>query len=372
MWRRIWSGLKRLYFWTGILALVIGIISYLAALILNRTDLAVVGVGAGYIGLRLTFDYLFKLGQQLYSEAKPMFYRRSFQILGGGIIVFLAVTMYTSTRMMTLFTVLKWATAAFLLISGLGVVAAGYSTYWRRNLVLNTPTSTVRSLPIGNVEVKGQARSISEKDALQAPLTGEPCLGYAYKIQWFDAEEGWRTAAEDSDGVRFVLDDGTGQVLVNPDNATFYLNPTVDETVKAGEDRPDVLADQEQPSLSNAGTIEEAEDIIHEQHKTDLVDTTGTDARYIERRLHAGDPVYVFGRAQERSGSQTGTQNTDRLVITGEPGSFFTISNINEDALIEELGSHTWKKIAVGLAAIMLGLVGVLWSMGLISIPILL
>lgn len=369
MWRRILSMFKRLYFWTGIVALIVGILSYLSAIILGRTDLAVVGVGAGYIGIRLTFDYFFKLGQRLYKEAKPMFYRRSFQILGAAIIVFLAVTMYTSTRVLTVFTVLQWGTATFMIVGGFGVAAAGYATYWRRNLVLNTPTSSIRSVPIGDVEVKGTARQEDETNYVSGPLTGEPCLGYRYKIQWFDPEEGWRTSAEGQGGLPFFLDDGTGQVRIDPEGARFYLEPEVDVTVRAGDDLPDDLQIETETSVDETDSFEQAQEKLKNHVVSPKEDTT-KDYRYIEQRLHPDDDIYVYGTAQRRDDASSATRSTDRLVIGNSVRSFFAISDMPEDELIDALGTHTWKKIGVGLGAIMLGIVGVLWSMGLISIPI--
>lgn len=83
---------------------------------------------------------------------------------------------------------------------------------WKRRIE-NTPTSRVRSLAMGMVELQGRAL---RRYALVAPMTHVACVWYRLRRYRRD-RNGWRLKNTVSSGaVPFLLDDGTGQVTVDP------------------------------------------------------------------------------------------------------------------------------------------------------------
>lgn len=78
----------------------------------------------------------------------------------------------------------------------------------------NTPTSKVRSVAMGMVEVKGQAiRSY----ALISPMSNTPCVFYRLTKYRKDRNNQWRVSSvSSSDNVPFLLEDETGRVEIDP------------------------------------------------------------------------------------------------------------------------------------------------------------
>ncbi len=78
----------------------------------------------------------------------------------------------------------------------------------------NTPTSKVRSVAMGMVEIKGQA---IRKFALVSPMSHTPCVFYRLTKYRRERNNQWRVSSiSSSDNVPFLLKDDTGQVEINP------------------------------------------------------------------------------------------------------------------------------------------------------------
>ena len=78
----------------------------------------------------------------------------------------------------------------------------------------NTPTSKVRSVAMGMVEVKGQA---IRKFALVSPMSHTPCVFYRLTKYRRDKNNQWRVSRiSSSDNVPFLLEDDTGRIEINP------------------------------------------------------------------------------------------------------------------------------------------------------------
>ena len=107
---------------------------------------------------------------------------------------------------------------------GLYLFFRGFRLLARKRLLLNTPTSKIRSAAMGLVEVSGLATG---PYTLPAPITGKAC--YLYRTTaWQQRESGknhdWVKVAEETLHVPFFLDDGTGKLLVEPHGAEFDLH----------------------------------------------------------------------------------------------------------------------------------------------------
>lgn len=86
--------------------------------------------------------------------------------------------------------------------------------------ISNIPTSTIRGMAMGLVEIKGRAR---KAPPLTSPISGRPCVYFEYEIeerQRKGKRETWVAILSGSSrSVPFVLDDGTGTALVDPSKA---------------------------------------------------------------------------------------------------------------------------------------------------------
>ena len=78
----------------------------------------------------------------------------------------------------------------------------------------NTPTSKVRSVAMGMVEVKGEA---IRKFALLSPMSQTPCVFYRLTKYRRDKNNQWRVSSiSSSDNVPFLLEDNTGRIEIDP------------------------------------------------------------------------------------------------------------------------------------------------------------
>lgn len=118
----------------------------------------------------------------------------------------------------------------FIVWCGIGFVVGiylffrGFYLLQRRRLILDTPSSKIRSAAMGMVEVSGLAVG---PYTMVAPITARPC--YYYRTQaWEYKQNGknkqWVNVAGECMHVPFFLDDNTGRVLVDPRGAELDLH----------------------------------------------------------------------------------------------------------------------------------------------------
>jgi hypothetical protein len=105
---------------------------------------------------------------------------------------------------------------------GAGAVAVGFGFgQWRRaRAFADTPTSRARSAAQGYAAFSGIARALPGTPT-RSPLSGRSCLWYDYTIEERSRgrDERWRTVERGTSDETFALDDGTGQVVVDPEGA---------------------------------------------------------------------------------------------------------------------------------------------------------
>lgn len=104
----------------------------------------------------------------------------------------------------------------------------GFKKWRRKRLIENIPTSKIRSMAMGLVELQGKA--LERVLLLKGPLTGKNCVFYKYQIERFEhrgKSSRWITiAGETSCNSPFYLDDNTGKVLIDPKGVETHLkNP---------------------------------------------------------------------------------------------------------------------------------------------------
>ncbi len=103
-------------------------------------------------------------------------------------------------------------------IVSIGLFWAGFHFVLLKRKVENTPTSRIRSVAMGLVEVHGRAK---RKYALVSPMSQSPCIYYRVRKYKKDSRNQWKLTSDvNSNHVPFLVDDGTGQVMVDPSRAT--------------------------------------------------------------------------------------------------------------------------------------------------------
>ncbi len=111
-----------------------------------------------------------------------------------------------------------------LFLMGFILFFLGFRTYRKYRILADTPVIPVRSVPMGLVHVSGKSTGDT---MLTSPLTKVPCYYYHVQIEREEEKSGdqggkeWRTIGNDKAEVPFYLEDATGKILVNPQQAEY-------------------------------------------------------------------------------------------------------------------------------------------------------
>ncbi|MDA3895316.1 MAG: GIDE domain-containing protein [Desulfobacteraceae bacterium] len=118
----------------------------------------------------------------------------------------------------------KAATGSAIVLAGFLMFCYSLLLLYYRRMVENTPTSKVRSLSMGMVELSGRAKLYYD---LRASATKTPCVYYRcryYKYQRTSDSSHWRLTRSVASGkIPFYIQDDTGQVLIKPKGAVFNI-----------------------------------------------------------------------------------------------------------------------------------------------------
>jgi E3 Ubiquitin ligase len=167
--------------------------------------------------------------------------------------------------------------------AGLYLFAHGFRLLARQRSLLTTPTSKIRGIARGLVEVSGVAAGPC---TTLAPVTEEPC--FLYRTTAWRQREGkknaWEKVAEETLHLPFFIDDSTGRLLIEALGADLELNPLF-----RGEYAPALMDSNEVP-LSVVGFLS--------RHGIALDRVV----RIEERLIKADDLLFVAGTLMENPG----------------------------------------------------------------------
>jgi hypothetical protein len=221
-----------------------------------------------------------------------------------------------------------WAAVGF----GFGIWAffKGFKELRRKRLIVNTPTSTVRGLAMGLVELIGVVRPTS---ILRSPITKTECAAYRFKVEEYrsSGKSGrWVTIAQsDSFSCPFYLEDATGKVKVYPFDSEMYWQPDYMFETGIGKTMPEnvtkFMGEMGIPSFNwlFAKTM-----------------------RFTEWYLQDNSPIYVLGTAQPDDNQAISVdQNTlaDRLEKLKKDPKFLKEADTDQDG---NISAEEWEAAA--------------------------
>lgn len=199
----------------------------------------------------------------------------------------------------------------------------------RKRLIENIPTSKVRSIAMGLVEIFGEAVP-AEGKLMKSPFSGKDCVYYKYSIEEYRSSgkhSSWVTVKKGDSGERFYLKDSTGHVLVDPAGADVDIPKDYEFRTGLGGGPP--------------RTIIKFLDGTHLNHRTFL--GFSKTMRFREYYIAPGDKVYVMGTAADNPFVEDGTRAEgveDVMIKKGEHDKFFYITDKPEKDLLKGL---RWK-----------------------------
>lgn len=110
-------------------------------------------------------------------------------------------------------------------LAGVAVLAfaAWILSFRRWRMILDTPTSRIGSAAQGYVELVGRGLHHPAGPVL-SKITALPCIWYRYIVEQKSGDDSWRRIAGGSSDETFILNDGSGWCLVDPENAEVIAN----------------------------------------------------------------------------------------------------------------------------------------------------
>lgn len=119
-----------------------------------------------------------------------------------------------------------------IVLTGLGLWAfrSMYLSYLYARTIENVPTAKIRSAAQGYVELVGVARMM-EGHTTRSPLSKTVCVWFRYKIEEKVTEytndgsrKKWKTIKKETSDEIFMLEDNTGQCVIDPDDAQVFIS----------------------------------------------------------------------------------------------------------------------------------------------------
>jgi hypothetical protein len=111
-----------------------------------------------------------------------------------------------------------------LCLTAIGVISlfAWSANFRRSRVVSDTPTSRVASAPQGYVELYGKAK-LHPGRVMVSPASQRPCVWFRYVVEQKIGDK-WHRVDGGMSSETFLLDDGTGQVVIDPDRAEIITS----------------------------------------------------------------------------------------------------------------------------------------------------
>ena len=255
-----------------------------------------------------------------------------------------------------------WASALALI--ALVAFFAWMMSFRRARAIGDTPTSKIASAAQGYVELVGRGRNNSDLPVL-SKLTHLPCLWYRYIIEQRTSNNKWERVSSGRSNESFLLEDGTGQCVVDPENAEVV--PRGKETWHQGNYRYTewlILTHETVYVLGEFSTI--GGDNQELDLKRDVAalladwkrDHPGLLARFdLDRDKQISEKEWMLARSQARrevrkAHNELRTQAGTHLLHQPRDGRLFLISNIDPAQLSRRYATWAWVHLAVLLGAV--------------------
>ncbi|NTV23068.1 MAG: hypothetical protein HGA85_01675 [Nanoarchaeota archaeon] len=217
---------------------------------------------------------------------------------------------------------------------------SGFSKFREKLLIENTPTSKIRSIAMGRVEVFGKVIA-DRNNVAEGPFSGDTCVHC-----WWTVEElrssgkssKWVVISQGYIGGPFFIKDNTGTVLVDPDGA-----------------RMDIPMDHEY-MLSKKGPTGRIIEFLTGRGISYKGLIFNKELRLREYYLAPGDKVFVMGVAGKNpfADPDRASLNEEGVMIQkGKHKEFYYIADKDEKEVLKKMG---WQVIIgfFGGAALMI------------------
>lgn len=252
-----------------------------------------------------------------------------------------------------------------------GLLAAflGYLKMKTVKLIKDTPLSSIRDIKPGFVKVQGKA---SAERYLKSPFSVKDCVLFRWVVKTYRSRASsssrsggytcWQQTSDGQNGVPFSIDDGTGKVRINPNNAEAYLtfkNSYYKKGGLAGMMNFMRTLQQMTKTVTTDGfggidLKEAAMQPVKSDDKRWLGTVRSGDMMLYEYYIAPGENVFVLGNARKDPAGNLTISRPKKLII----------SNKTPEGTIKEAGSTVKVAFIFGLIFFLAGIALLLKFMG--------
>jgi hypothetical protein len=242
--------------------------------------------------------------------------------------------------------IMKYVFSGAVGLVGAGLFWYGFNRMHKLRIIQDTPTSKIRSMAMGLVEVHG---NVLAKDYIITPFSQARCVYYRYEIKEYRQHTSrgpkgevrttycWDTISRGEQRIPFWAKDETGQVCVNPTGAEFnvpvkrvFLQKAglfgavnlIVNSLKNWDNRKQVNL-----NVSSWGLIP-----LDPKSQGSFINRVG-DRKYYEYFIEPDETLFVMGTAV--NSGDIGGGNV--LIKKGDNEPVFIISNKSEKELLSSL-----------------------------------
>jgi hypothetical protein len=193
-----------------------------------------------------------------------------------------------------------WFWSLSLSIVGLVAFYFTFRNLVRARLIEDTPTSRIRSAHQGYVELEGEAAAMRGEPII-SPITQSPCCWFRYKIER-QHDKGWETVRSGTSEGLFLLRDGTGDCIIDPDGAEISCR---EKNVWYGNSaNPLLRRPTKQSVMGSRGLlgVNISFNILNDGQY-----------RYTEEAIYPGDPLYAIGLFKSFGEADRQAMREDRI-----------------------------------------------------------
>ena len=235
----------------------------------------------------------------------------------------------------------------FISALGIGLFVWAIISFKNKRLIENIPTSKIRSIAMGLVEIYGEV--VARKDnILKSPFSQKDCVYYRYKIEEYRSSgksSHWATIRKGSNYVYFYIKDDTGMVLIDPKDAKIDIPADNVFNSSIGKD----------PSYKIQQFLQR-ENVRFEGSIFGINRTL----RYIEFFIEPYDKLYILGTAADNpfvKDASTFKGVDDVIIKKGKHEKFYYISDRSEYMILKRLRLIVNCGFVFGLLLIIIGLI---------------
>ncbi|MDP2750083.1 MAG: GIDE domain-containing protein [Nanoarchaeota archaeon] len=212
---------------------------------------------------------------------------------------------------------------------GIYMFYRGFVRMRQKKLIENTPTSKIRSLAMGLVEVYGKAvpmknAETKKENIFLSPFSNSKCVYYKYTIEEYrrsGKNSRWVTVNQGESRQNFYLQDDTGKVTIDPKDAEIVIPMDHEFRSGGGKEPPKIVID-----------FLAKKNIAYKSWKF------GKTMRYREYFIASKDKLYIMGSADKNPSVEIGAAAIgveNAIIKKGNAEKFYYISDKPEKDVLK-------------------------------------